>query len=426
MVETNAAAPAVKDIFRREILEEGTRRLNETRAVTALRRRALEIFSATPLPGDAVHLWRYTRPERLLPSGPPEWDPGPEEGRIPPGGEPFLRVLPGRPPLVRPGGEAAQKGVRVLPLGQVPPTRSRLGERVPPEMGLMEALNGAFWTSGLLLEIPPGVVLEEPLGIQVPAGRGPRLPRIAVRAGRDSRATVVEEHSGGKEGAKVVSVTELFLEEGASLSWFLFQTWEKGVSGHLTQRAALEERAELFSLFATLGGDCFKADLGTLLLGKGARSETAGFTLTEGKAHVDHHTEHRHLAGETRSDMDIRAVLGDESRAVYTGLIRIEEGCPGTEAYQEARNLLLSQKARAETIPELEILTDDVRCSHGAATSPVPEEEVFYMESRGLSREEALRLYVGGFFRASLNRIPPSSRDTVEGILKERIERTGS
>ncbi len=424
MVEANAAAPAVKDIFRPEILGEQARRMDELRAVTALRGRALEVFSATPLPGDVAHLWRYTRPERLLPGAPPERDPEPGEERIPPGGEPFLRILPGRPPLVRPGDEAEKKGLRILPLAQVPPTRSRLGGLVPPEMGLMEALNGAFWNAGLLLEIPPGVVLEEPIRIQVPAGRGARLPRIAVRAGRGSKATVVEEHSGGKAGAKVVSVTELFLEEGASLSWFLFQTWEKGVSGHLTQRASLEKEAELFTLFATLGGDCFKADLGALLSGKGARSEMAGFTLTEGKAHVDHHTEHRHLAGETRSDMDIRAVLAGESRAVYTGLIRIEEGCPGTEAFQEARTLLLSRKARSETIPELEILTDDVRCSHGAAASPVPEEEIFYMESRGLSRREALRLYVGGFFRASLDRIPPSSRDTVEKILKERIERT--
>ncbi len=424
MVETNAAAPGVKDIFRREILEEGACRLDELQAVRALRRRALEIFSATPLPGDAAHLWRYTRPERLLPGAPPERNPKPEEERLPTGAEPFLRVLPCRPPLVHPGGEAAEKGVRVLPLAHVPPTRSRLGGLVPPEMGIMEALNGAFWNSGLLLEIPPGVVLEEPIRIQVPAGRGARLPRIAVRAGRDSRATVVEEHSGGKAGAKVVSVTELFLEEGASLSWFLFQTWEKGVSGHLTQRASLEKEAGLFTLFATLGGDCFKADLGAFLSGKGARSDLAGFTLGEGRTHVDHHTEHRHLAGGTRSDMDIRAVLAGESRAVYTGLIRIEEGCPDTEAFQEARTLLLSRKARSETIPELEILTDDVRCSHGAAASPVPEEEIFYLESRGLSRREALRLYVGGFFRASLDRIPPSSRETVERILKERIERT--
>ncbi len=426
MVEAGSEARKAMEIYSRELLEETALRLDELQAVTALRRRALGIFEETPLPDDVGHLWRFTRPERLLPGVPPEKEPAPGEETFGSGEEPFLRILPGRTVRVSREGEAAKKGVQVLPLGQVPPSRSGLGALAPPGTGVMEALNGAFWNAGILLEIPQGVTLEKPLRIHLPAGGGTRLPRIAVQARRDSRAVIVEEHSGGKDGGRVVSVTELTLEEGASLSWLLFQTWGKGVSGHITQRASLGERASLFTIFATLGGDCFKADLGTLLEGKGASAETAGFTLGEGRSHADHHTEHRHLAGGTRSNMDIRAVLGDQSRAVYTGLIRIEEGCPDTEAFQEARTLLLSRKARAETIPELEILTDDVRCSHGAAVSPVPEEEIFYMESRGLSRREAVELYVAGFIRASLDRIPPSSRETVERILTERIQRMRS
>ncbi len=421
-----AEAPSIpaKQVFRKEILEEWAPRWGELRSVTALRRRALELFREFPLPDDVAHLWRYTRPERLLPSSLPEEGPAPREETPSLEEGVFLRLLPGGRFLARREGEAARKGVRVFSLSQVPPSRSLLGTLVPPGRGIMEALNGAFWTAGLFLEVPPDTVLEEPLRIQVPAGKGTRLSRIAVRLGPRARAVIQEEHAGGGEGGRVISVTELQVGRDASLSWLLFQDWNEGVSGHITQRAAIEEQGELFTLFGSLGGDCYKADLGARLQGSGAVSVMTGFSFGEGRRHMDHHTEQRHLAGGTRSDMDIRTVLAGESRGVYTGLIRIEEGCPGTEAFQEARGLLLSRKARAEAIPELEILTDDVRCSHGAALSPVPEEEIFYLGSRGLPREEALRLLVKGFFQASLDRVPADLRGPLERRLDERIERT--
>lgn len=150
-----------------------------------------------------------------------------------------------------------------------------------------------------------------------------------------------------------------------------------------------------------------------MLAGPGAHSEIVSIVAADGARHVDVHTVHDHRASHTRSNVTAKVALAGWARSVYTGLIRIEAQARGCEAFQENRNLRLSDAARADTIPELEILNDEVSCSHGATVGPLDDAERFYLESRGLSPREAERLIVEGFFADALARLPDVARPTL-------------
>ncbi|HEX9638569.1 MAG TPA: SufD family Fe-S cluster assembly protein, partial [Acidobacteriota bacterium] len=195
-----------------------------------------------------------------------------------------------------------------------------------------------------------------------------------------------------------------------------------GVKGFMTQRALLARGARYLGLQASFGGSVSKFDVGAVLEGEGAESRIFGVTFGEGRQHFDHHTVHDHRAGHSHSDLDVKVVLKDRARSAYTGLIRIERDAPESEAYQENRNLLLSAGTRAESIPELEILTDAVRCTHGATVGPLDPEQIFYLRSRGLPYSEAVRMVVGGFLDATLQRVPEDLHARLEELVFNRLK----
>jgi Fe-S cluster assembly protein SufD len=221
----------------------------------------------------------------------------------------------------------------------------------------------------------------------------------------------------------VVGVTEMLVGANAGVRHVLVQHWEDGVAGHMTQRAVIDRDARFLSATAGLGGSVTKVDLGGILAGPGARSELVGVALAEKRQHMDHHTVHRHTSGHAWSNIDFKAAVTDRARSSYTGLIRIDEKAPVSEAYQENRNLLLSERARVDTIPELEILTDDVSCSHGATATPLDREQIFYLQSRGLSATEAVRVVVRGFVEPTFKLIPEGLREELETLVEARIAR---
>jgi len=209
----------------------------------------------------------------------------------------------------------------------------------------------------------------------------------------------------------------------AEVRHVLVQRWRAGARGHLVVRARTERDGRFFSATAGLGGQLVKTDIGSELAGPGARSELVGFALGEAKQHFDHHTRHVHSSGRTWSNIEYKVAAAGRSRSSYTGLIRIEAAAPGSEAYQENRNLLLSERARADSIPELEILTDDVSCSHGATVAPVDDEQVFYLQSRGLTATLAVRLIVRGFLESTLAQVPSPLREELEELVADRLAR---
>lgn len=399
----------------------------ESEALRQRRLEALQLFERMSLPHRARHLWRYTDPARFLPvadvtaSTPTAIT---DQWRRDDAVAGMALVAAGAVQRVELAEEAREKGVTLANLHAAPAEAlASLGTAVPADHGFVEAINSAAWRGGLLLHVPAGVHLERPVRLRLaaPAGGAVALPRVLVLAGRHSSFEVVEGHGGGASGGQVLGVTEVLLQEGAEVRYNLVQRWEVGVVGHLTAYAHLAAHSRFTMATAVFGGALAKSDVGAILAGEGAESEIYGVAFGGETQHFDHHTEHRHLAGRTRSNLDTRVVVTGAAHSAYTGLIRIAPEAAGCEAYQENRNLLLSPDARAESIPELEILNEDVRCTHGATVAPLDQEQLFYLGSRGLPRNQAHRLIVFGFLGQTLARLPEATRERLEVLVAARL-----
>jgi Fe-S cluster assembly protein SufD len=410
-------------------IEELSRRAGEDGEKLTLRRRARALLDPLVLPSRSRHLWRYSNPARFLPVVDPS-------ATAPTAASPAWRLdEPLAGAAIVAGGavrmigwdEAARRaGVTVEDLHHAP--APELGETVPPEHGFVEAINTAAWRGGVLVRVPPGVILEHPIRLRFVAGAAgtTSVPRVLVVIGAGSAVEIVEGHLEGGDGALVLGVSEVLVGEGATLRYGLVQRWDAGVTGHLTLRAHLEADAKAQLSLASFGGTQYKLDIGATLAGKGAEVETYGVGMGADAQRFDHHTEHVHLAPNTRSNLGFKVAMTGASRSAYTGLIRIAKDAPGCEAYQENRNLLLSGKARADSIPELEILNEDVRCSHGATMSRIDSEQLFYLQSRGLPRMQAVRLIVYGFLGQTLARLPQVTRERIEAFIAARLHSEAS
>ncbi len=409
-----------------------SRLLGESKDMLAARVSAHGRLLGRDLPDRVKHLWTFTDPRHMLPG-----DPVPERSaasavdvsdtavagaEVPDGAAALIVLRPGGAPVVNLAPSARAAGLVAAPITNTLGLSGMEEGEDERSSGLFHDLNTALWNCGVHIELPRGAILVDPVLVIVQAGSGSTLPRLVVDVREGANLTVVEKHTGGCEGARILGRTELSAAEGARLNHVLIQRWESGVNGHLTVRGYADRDADLLTVFASLGGDRAKVDLFTDLIGEGARSEMRGIALAAANQRFDHHTSHRHKSGHTWSNIDFKAVADDDARSSYTGLIRIEETARESEAFQENRNLLLSDTGRADSIPELEILNEDVSCSHGATVAPVDPEQLFYLQSRGLDADEALRLVVQGFLGQTLDRLPQGVRETVAAIIGSRLE----
>ena len=214
----------------------------------------------------------------------------------------------------------------------------------------------------------------------------------------------------------------MFVGDDSKLVYGTLQDWGRNVFHYSNQRARVGRNAELQWIQTVLGGRMAKANSYFDMAGPGAQAFVHGFMFGDQRQHFHLHTLQRHLVDHTTSDLLIKGCLKDRARSVYQGLIQVSEGAQRTDAYQANRNLLLSETARADSIPGLEILANDVRCTHGATIGDVDEEQMYYLMARGLPRNEAQRLIVEGFFAPVLDRIPLDSvRDRLRDVIRHKI-----
>jgi Fe-S cluster assembly protein SufD len=200
------------------------------------------------------------------------------------------------------------------------------------------------------------------------------------------------------------------------------QKWGRNAWHFGDQRARLGKDAKLRLFSVTLGGRFSKTRVEGSLVGQGADAELKSIYLASGKQFFDFHTLQDHQVGNTRSDLLFKGALQDTARTVYAGLIRIEKGAARSDAYQANRNLVLSDHAKATSIPMLEIDNNDVRCTHGATVGPVDPQHMFYLRSRGIPEQTAKRMLVQGFFGDVLDRIPfDHARSLIEAELEKRL-----
>jgi Fe-S cluster assembly protein SufD len=285
-----------------------------------------------------------------------------------------------------------------------------LGSLIATDYDRWTAMGEALRSGGAFVWVPAGVQAKIPIRLmQWIDGEGRvAAPRTVVALGDGASATVTEEMLSptGENASLQLGGTELFLGSSARLTFASLQDWGRNVVHYANGRAKLGADAELHWIQVMLGGRMSKTNIWYDLAGRGAQAYVHGFMFGDQRQHFHLHTLQRHLMPDTTSDLLIKGCLRDRARSVYQGLIQVAEGAQKTNAYQANRNLLLSEQARADSIPGLEILANDVRCTHGATIGYVDPEQMYYLLARGLSELEARRLIVEAFFEPVLDRIP--------------------
>jgi FeS assembly protein SufD len=285
------------------------------------------------------------------------------------------------------------------------------------------AHNAAMWEHGLLVVVPKGVVLEKPLYVRI-AVTGQTFWRMVVVAEEGARASIIEEYASPSDDTVAYSnaVTELFVEQNAKLEYVSLQNLSKETWHFASHHARVERDAELDWVAGGFGSKMGKTRIQNDLSGPGATSRVTGAYFADGDQHLDYDTFQEHIAPNCESDFAFKGALRDHATAVWRGMIRVEPEAQKTNAYQECRNLMLSPTAHAVPIPGLEIMANDVRCTHGATVSRVDREQLFYLMTRGLPRAEAERMVVRGFFQNVLDRIELEPvREAVTAALEARI-----
>jgi Fe-S cluster assembly protein SufD len=299
---------------------------------------------------------------------------------------------------------------------------SFMTEAVPATFGKFEALHAAFWQSGTFLYVPRNVAIELPFrsfAIDTEVGQATFTHSlIVVEEGAEAFFVDAFQSETSDDATFTSAVVELILRDNAKLRYVQLQDWGRHVWNFMTERSVLGRDSELKSLQVTLGSKFSKNSIGSHLRGENALAEMLGIFFADGDQFFDHHTWQLHESPYATSDLEFKGALKEQARSVYSGLIKVFEGAQRTDAYQQNRNLVLSREARADTIPNLEIGANDVRCTHGATVSQVEEEHLFYLESRGIPRSEAQKLIVEGFFRPVIDRIPV---EEIQGFLEGAI-----
>ena len=304
--------------------------------------------------------------------------------------------------------------------------RDRLGSLIEPDYDGYAALGAALRTGGAFVHVPDGVEAAVPIRLfQWLDGTGQiATPRSVIVLGKNARATIVEEElsDAGEAVAFHLGGTEVFLGDDAKLVYGTLQEWGGNVYHYSNQRAQIGRGAELQWIQTVLGGRMVKTNSYFDLVAPGGQAFVHGFMFGDGRQQFHLHTLQRHLADHCTSDLLIKGCLKDRARSVYQGLIQVAEGAQRTDAYQANRNLVLSDTARADSIPGLEILANDVRCTHGATIGNVDAEQMYYLMARGLPRNEAQRLIVEGFFAPVIDRIPLEGiREHLRQVIQRKI-----
>ncbi len=299
-----------------------------------------------------------------------------------------------------------------------------LGTAVTPEDGKFAAMNAAFWTGGLFLYVPRNVRVEAPFRSYrwISEAGSSVFPRVLVVAEAGAELSLVDEAVSPDFDRQTLAVgaVEVFAEEGARVTCVSVQNWGAGVVNLSTDRVVAGRDARVTTLGLALGGELSRSDIRCRLTRPGSHVDLLGLYIADGSQHFDHETLQDHVSPHASSNLLFKGALRDRGRSVFRGLIRVHPGAQRTDAYQTNRNLLLSSEARADSLPNLEIQADDVRCSHAATVGQLDEEEVFYLLSRGIPKREAVRLVVFGFFGEVLVQLP---LDEVREELVRAVER---
>jgi Fe-S cluster assembly protein SufD len=419
---------------------DASRALGGPEWLVARRLAALEQLDLDTPPSSSEEIWRYSRVDDFSLGG---W--APATSSVSTNWAPSLAGLAGRATILNgfvTGSELdaalESKGVILGSLSAVaadrPDLRDALGRVSGQSVDWFTRLHDAFLVDAVVLHVPAGVVVDRPIELDVSVfGDGlASFPHVLVVLGEGAEATVAERRASSVPASSirhlVSSVVELEVGDGANLTYVALQdhgteTWEV-----VHQRATIGRDATVRAAAVALGGDYARLRAEALLTGQGASSEQVAVYFGRGSQMLDFRTLSDHDAPRTNSDLLFKGAVDDESRSVYSGLIRLRPTAQKASAHQTNRNLVLAPPpAGAESIPNLEIEANDVKCSHASTIGPIDEDQRYYLESRGVPPQVAERLIVEGFFEDVLVRLPVGPLgDPVRAAVTARFARAGA
>jgi Fe-S cluster assembly protein SufD len=302
--------------------------------------------------------------------------------------------------------------------------KKNLNEVVDYTKNGFTALNAAFLEEGIFVSLPKDTKAESPVHFLFVSTDGRAgFPRVFVYAERGSQATVIETYEGVGEGVSFTdSVVEIILEDDAHLTHYRVQK-ENAASFHIGTTGVILQRGSYYdSTNINLGGALSRHDANVKFTAEGGECFVDGLYMLNGSQHADTHSVIDHTVPNCVSHQTYKGVLNDRSHAVFNGKVFVREGAHGTDAQQSNKNLLLSNDARVDTKPQLEIFNDDVKCSHGATVGQIEEEELFYLLTRGLDPELARNLLTYGFAEEVINKIGvPSIKAELDEAVLHRL-----
>jgi Fe-S cluster assembly protein SufD len=390
-----------------------------------LRSRAFADFSALPIPSQETEEWRYTDLSELELSFAP-YTPGGRAATLDDVPDPIQAEIGDigdraglliqhnsdvmlahlDPDLASAGAVFGDLDVAAATHPDV--IEQHLHELVPASRTRFTALHAAFRTGGTFVHVPRDTQVALPLQTltYLDASGAAVFPHTLIVVESGAELTFIERFASPElTRALSVGVTEIFVGDGAHVRYAAIQDWGEGVTHLGIQRVRVGRDAEFRTLSVGFGADLARTETEVVLAEPGGFSEQLGVFFADGEQHFDHRSIQDHVAPNCRSDLLYKGALRDHSRAVYSGWVYVRPGAQKTDAMQTSRNVVLSEHAKADAIPNLEIEANDVRCGHAASVGPVDDEAIFYLQSRGIERDEAERLIVTGFFQEVLDRV---------------------
>jgi Fe-S cluster assembly protein SufD len=418
----------------------------------AQRRRALELFEATPLPSQETEEWRYTDLSEF------DLD--------------FSAFTPGRSAttldevpdeiLAAAGAVGDRAGLliqhnSVTTIAHLDPQIRGIDENqtdrrstvhfesidaalrdhpeivepylhrlVPADRTKFTTLHAAFRTGGTFVLVPDDTKVALPIQAltYVDADAAAVFPHTLLVVGRGAEVTFIDRYvSPDLSRAFSDAIAEIYVGDGAHVRYVSIQEWGDGVTHLGVQRATVGRDATFRSLNIGFGASLARAEAETVLAEAGGFSEMLGVFFADGRQHFDHRSIQDHVAPHCTSDLLYKGALRDQSRAVYSGWVHVRPDAQKTDAIQTSRNIVLSEHAKADAIPNLEIEANDVRCGHAASVGPVDEDAIFYLTSRGIPRDDAERLIVSGFFQEVLDRVEIDEvREGAERAIQDELQ----
>ena len=394
------------------------------------RNSALEKLSETEFPSPEQEIWRYSKIfdldlESLKPSFSSPDDKKTESS--------FLDTKDLSLVSINDGWLGSPKGSNFLDSSQVylgsladmGKEFAHIEENFNKPKDFFDCLNRSYNPETLVIHVPDGVALESPIYIKIQSVTSDLVvcPRIVVNLGENSEVKIVEHHLSGTGVSLSIPVLDVHVGQNSRLKHCVIQNLGEETWQVSKQNFQLEKDSYVEMFTAAFGGDYARSEIRCDLKGRGSEAYSAAAYFGKGEQTLDFRTFQKHEAPDTTSKLLFKGALDEDSRSIYSGLIKVLPEAIRTKAQQTNRNIKLSENAWAESVPNLEIETNDVMCSHASTVSGIDEEQLFYLESKGIETSVAERLIIAGFFDVVISKVfDPLLVEEATSILTEVLQ----